>query len=310
MPASSVVLPRTRRLTLANPEAMVWSAQLRNRDREQQLREVLDAVHAYEARSGDGEYEGHRALDPHHHSKPTEAAAIWQAVITGRWSLVEQFDSEGYRCFLATPNPPNGPGTSALSERERQIVSHASRGYSNKHIAYELGLCSSTVAAQLTSAARKLNVSSRETLLHAFAVLGEAAPDRMAPDRVGVDLHGDDPTAPTHNDDHPAIQVVQFRHEDHEYAMIRIAIAPHLPASLTAAEAEVASLAIEGLSNAAIARRRDTSVRTVANQLRSIYSKLAVGSRRQLRSRFSSRRSLGAGAIRTSRDDHQSKFDR
>jgi DNA-binding NarL/FixJ family response regulator len=260
---------------------MVWSAQLRNRERDPRLRELLDAVYAYERSDAVG-HDTHRTLDQPPRSEPTDAITIWQAVVAGRWSLLEQFDSDGARCFVARQNHPDVPGSPALSERERQIVAHASRGFSNKHIAYELGLCSSTVAAQLTSAARKLGVSSRETLLHAFAVLG-GAPDRsVAGDDAGS-------TAQRHDDD-PTIRVVRFRHDDHDYAMIRIAITPRLPSSLTTAEAAVATLAIEGLSNAAIARKRKTSVRTVANQLRSIYAKLAVGSRRQLRSRFSVQR--------------------
>ena len=52
--------------------------------------------------------------------------------------------------------------------------------------------------------------------------------------------------------------------------------------ALTKAEAEVAELAIEGKSNAEIAAARDTSVRTVANQMASILRKLGVGSRREL----------------------------
>src|SRR5690606_21972967 len=52
--------------------------------------------------------------------------------------------------------------------------------------------------------------------------------------------------------------------------------------ALTKAEAEVAELAIEGKSNAEIAAARDTSVRTVANQMASILRKLGLGSRREL----------------------------
>jgi DNA-binding NarL/FixJ family response regulator len=211
-------------------------------------------------------------------STPQVAVAIWQAVIAGRWSLVAHFDRDGHRCFVARKNDAAGPPASALSERERQIVAYASLGHSNKLIAYELGLCSSTVAAQLTSAARKLGVSSRKTLLHAFAVLGGGAPDGGSP---GADK------PPAVRCDDPAVRVTQFLHDEQEFAVIRIAIAPKLPPSLTAAEREVAKLVIEGLSNAAIAAQRSTSVRTVANQLRSIYAKLEVGSRRQLCSRFS-----------------------
>ena len=57
------------------------------------------------------------------------------------------------------------------------------------------------------------------------------------------------------------------------------------PSPLSAAEKEVASQVSAGLSNADIARKRGTSVRTVEKQLSSIYEKLRVFSRHELRVR-------------------------
>jgi DNA-binding NarL/FixJ family response regulator len=265
----------------------------------QQLRDILEAIYELEAteeRATATAIHAPRSRGKRPQSHSSDAAAIWEAVLDGAWSLVEQVDSDGYRCFLARRNALEAPATPALSERERQIVAHASLGHSNKHIAYELGLCSSTVAAQLTSAARKLGVSSREALLHAFAVLGGAVAERAA------SSHAD--AAVERHDGASIVRVARFRQDGHDYAVIRIAIVPKLPPSLTTAETEVATLVIEGLSNAAIAARRATSVRTVANQLRSIYSKLGVGSRRQLCSRFSIQRDLGARAMLDSRGVH------
>lgn len=52
--------------------------------------------------------------------------------------------------------------------------------------------------------------------------------------------------------------------------------------TLTPIERAVALDAVAGLSNAAIAKKRERSVRTIANQLASIYRKLGVGSRAEL----------------------------
>ena len=51
---------------------------------------------------------------------------------------------------------------------------------------------------------------------------------------------------------------------------------------LTKAEAQVAILVFEGMSNQEIADERQTAVRTVANQLASVFDKLGVGSRAEL----------------------------
>jgi DNA-binding NarL/FixJ family response regulator len=51
---------------------------------------------------------------------------------------------------------------------------------------------------------------------------------------------------------------------------------------LTPAELEVARCAVAGMSNRAIARWRQSSIRTVANHIASVFRKLGVGSRAEL----------------------------
>ncbi len=58
------------------------------------------------------------------------------------------------------------------------------------------------------------------------------------------------------------------------------------PEGLSAAERQVAADAASGLSNAAIAKKRGRSPRTIANQLASIYRKLKVASRAELATRL------------------------
>jgi DNA-binding NarL/FixJ family response regulator len=57
---------------------------------------------------------------------------------------------------------------------------------------------------------------------------------------------------------------------------------PALPPGLSEAERAVALDLLEGRSNAAIAAARRSSVRTVANQVASLFKKLGVHSRSQL----------------------------
>jgi DNA-binding NarL/FixJ family response regulator len=59
---------------------------------------------------------------------------------------------------------------------------------------------------------------------------------------------------------------------------------------LSTAEREVAGDAAAGLSNAAIAKKRSRSPRTIANQLASIFRKLGVSSRAELAARLLERR--------------------
>ncbi|MBX3203555.1 MAG: hypothetical protein KF764_00740 [Labilithrix sp.] len=56
--------------------------------------------------------------------------------------------------------------------------------------------------------------------------------------------------------------------------------------TLTAAERAVARALITGASNELVSAARNTSVRTVANQVRGVFDKLSVGSRADLIARF------------------------
>lgn len=58
--------------------------------------------------------------------------------------------------------------------------------------------------------------------------------------------------------------------------------------TLTTAEREVMALLLEGRSNAQIAKARKTAVRTVANQVASLFRKYGVGSRAALAARVHS----------------------
>lgn len=124
-----------------------------------------------------------------------------------------------------------------LNERERQVAGFAATGESNKHIAYRLGLATSTIATHLGAVYRKLGVKNRAQLARMHAVL--------------------------------PVNELLFS-----------------SAKLTAAEREVAEQILEGASNAKIAARRNTSVRTVANQVASLLVKLRVRSRAELTARF------------------------
>jgi DNA-binding CsgD family transcriptional regulator len=67
-------------------------------------------------------------------------------------------------------------------------------------------------------------------------------------------------------------------------------------AVLTLSERAVATLCLQGMSSREIARKRAVSERTVANQLATIYRKLGVQSRRELRAFFRQFAATGASA--------------
>jgi DNA-binding NarL/FixJ family response regulator len=101
-----------------------------------------------------------------------EALGLWRGLAAGRWSLVEHFESDGRRYYLARENPPAVAGVLALTQRERCVAALAACGHSNKLIAYELGLSVGTVSTHLKAAMKKLGLARRANLVRLGATLG------------------------------------------------------------------------------------------------------------------------------------------
>jgi DNA-binding CsgD family transcriptional regulator len=97
------------------------------------------------------------------------------------------------------------------------------------------------------------------------------------------------PATPETDDSDEALtpRIATFNVDDSVLAVLTIPLVDDASlCKLTPVERCVASLAAEGLSNAAIGHRRGTSERTVANQMASILRKLNVGSRYHLAARL------------------------
>ncbi|RYZ06776.1 MAG: response regulator transcription factor [Myxococcales bacterium] len=117
-------------------------------------------------------------------ASPDEALGLWRALVDGRWSLIERFESDGRRVLVARQNPPRARKHRALSEQEQKVVALLALGHSVKLCAYELGRAESTTSEIARSALRKLGLSSRAELLEMHGALmgAEAQPQaRSAP---------------------------------------------------------------------------------------------------------------------------------
>lgn len=89
----------------------------------------------------------------------------WGALVAGRWSLVDHFDTDGRRFLVARRNEPHAQSIGGLSEHEAWVARLAAFGHPNKVIAYELGLSPRTVAAYLATAMATLGARSRLDLI-------------------------------------------------------------------------------------------------------------------------------------------------
>ena len=90
---------------------------------------------------------------------PERSVELWRGLVAGRWSLVEHFERDGRRYYLAHKNDPELAQDRTLTSRERQVLGYAELGHSNKLIAYELGLSTTTISTILIRAKKKLGMS-------------------------------------------------------------------------------------------------------------------------------------------------------
>lgn len=97
-----------------------------------------------------------------------EASLLWEAMVAGRWSLVDHFDTDGRRYVVARVNEPATNPLLDLTERERLVVGLAANGRSNKLIAYEIGVAQSTVSTLLSRAQSKLGAGDRVELIRVY----------------------------------------------------------------------------------------------------------------------------------------------
>jgi DNA-binding NarL/FixJ family response regulator len=187
--------------------------------------------------------------------EPDDALAIWRALVEGRWSLVDHVDTDGKRFVLARPNPPFVKDPRGLSPLEHAVATYAARGFTNKLIAYTLGVHEGTIASALARALRKLDAPHRAALQALIA----AKPTMLGTVKVGDDVLT---------------------------ALVVPSVRPRGLRGLTPRERAVAEGVARGESNRDIATRLGRSERTIANQLASIYRKLGVASRSELRARW------------------------
>ncbi|HEY2745107.1 MAG TPA: LuxR C-terminal-related transcriptional regulator [Polyangia bacterium] len=99
---------------------------------------------------------------------PDDAIDRWKGLVSARWTLVDQFESDGKRYLLARRNDCAVEVAESLTARERQALGYAALGHTNKLIAYEMGVSASTVGVLLHRAARKLGAETRAQLIAKF----------------------------------------------------------------------------------------------------------------------------------------------
>lgn len=184
---------------------------------------------------------------------PDEALSLWEALVHGRWSLLDHFDSDGRRFVVAVENAPDTGDPRGLTRHELRIVDLVGLGRPAKEIGYVLGVSESAVNNAISRVKAKLGLRSRSEVAAFFA------PGGLRTQLAKIDVA------------EQSLVVGSYGPLDGERL-----------GSLTDAERDVALLLLQGATNRAIAARRRTSENTVANQIKAVFAKLGVGNRVEL----------------------------
>lgn len=189
----------------------------------------------------------------HARAEPDEALELWQGLVSGRWSMVDHFDTDGRRYLVAHRNDIAAGDPRGLTPREQEVAELVGIGESGKAISYRLGISEAAVSAAVANAILKLGLGGRAELAAFFAPTG------------------------------PRWRLTRFDLAGEPMLLARSAgLNRRRLRRLTEAERHVALDLLSGRTNEAIARERGSSLSTVANQIGSIFDKLGVTSRVEL----------------------------
>lgn len=187
-------------------------------------------------------------------AEPDRALASWTSLVDGTWSLVDHWESDGRRWIAVYENRPRVPDPRALNPVDRAIAQLVALAASNKEIAFALGLTEGSVAGSVHRILRRFKCRRRVDFIAMAAAKNVGS----------ISIDGDE------------VELLASS------ARVRDAVTRNL----TKAEHEVAELLVRGASNAAIARKRNVSIHTIAKQVRAVLSKLGAANRSDLAKRL------------------------
>ena len=203
----------------------------------------------------------------------TELSGLWLDLVGGVYRIEDTFYSE-QRCYLALVA---GDGEPVSTPRNVQILEEWLIRGSQKSVALDLGLSSSTVAATARHCLIKMGVRCPPRRVPAILVMAAKA-------SRGVAVEGDARVSPLHEVER-SYRIVSVQRLD-----------DRLSDELTPAESYVVRGVVEGRGHADIARARGCSPRTVANQLAAAFQRLKVSGRAELMGLLIDRRTQDYGA--------------
>lgn len=196
---------------------------------------------------------------PRAHPPRPSLGQLWEGLLEGSRKVVAHAYDETHCSLAVTLREGSMVVVSELSRERRALTEDAILGHAQKALAIDLGRSSSTVSTALHGSLQGMGLSCKFRCLPlSLALLAHAVRQQDALPRPSLEREGD-------------AWVVTLARPD------RV-----LRTRLSGSEYEVARLVLEGKTHTEMAALRRVSVRTIANQLQSAFSKLKVSGRFEL----------------------------
>ncbi|HLK38354.1 MAG TPA: LuxR C-terminal-related transcriptional regulator [Polyangiaceae bacterium] len=103
-----------------------------------------------------------------------EVLDLWWGLVEGRWRLVERFEANGRRYYVARESP-SASAPKSPDVRERDLLALLAAGRSEKFAAQELGVSASTISALLKLTLSRSGMASLIELVQLLRVVGPFA---------------------------------------------------------------------------------------------------------------------------------------
>jgi DNA-binding CsgD family transcriptional regulator len=188
-------------------------------------------------------------------------STLWAELIGGICK-VEDAEFSERSCALIVTSARDRPSV-AMPSRHADILERSLIDGARKSVAFDLGLCPSSVAEILKHAFVFMGLSCWPSRIPLLLVIAAHARRMRELDRCAVVV--------TVDEGRFSRRTISVSRPDNELA-----------SRLTPAEYAVTRLLVEGRSYAEMARLRETSTRTVANQLATAFHRLGVSGRAEL----------------------------
>jgi DNA-binding CsgD family transcriptional regulator len=104
-------------------------------------------------------------------SKRVDLERYWANVISGRWAILDHFDTDGKRFVIALPVSKYGNRLRGMSNRELETLRMLGEGMSNKAIAAALFVSESAISTHLGNVYQKLGIHDRVTVVQLVQAL-------------------------------------------------------------------------------------------------------------------------------------------